>query len=198
MTEMNMIEINLAPEELKTKPRDKKTGFGLEPRYFIYLLPAVLGLLIFVHIYLAGLLMFKNSQLSSLNKKWQGMTSQRKVLDDFNKEYSLFSSEAQSVKQLSQRRVTWAKKLNNLSLSLPSGIWFREVSITPKDFTLHGSAVSLQKVEMGLIKQFMDNLKHDSGFFSDFTTLELSSVQKKTIGGYEVAEFILTGALKAQ
>ena len=193
-----MIEINLVPEEFKLKPKDKKMSFGFAPKYFTYMVPAVLGLLIFVHIYLAGLLMLKNSQLGSLNKKWQGMASQRKVVEDFNKEYSLFSSEAQAVKQLSQRRVTWAKKLNNLSLLLPPGIWFTELSVSPKDFTLHCAVVSLEKNEMGLINQFMDNLKHDSDFFKDFTALDLSSVQKKTIGGYEVAEFILTGALKAQ
>jgi hypothetical protein len=35
-------------------------------------------------------------------------------------------------------------------------------------------------------------------FFKDFTKLELSSVQKKSIGGYDVSEFVLQGEIKAK
>lgn len=196
-----MIEINLIPEDLITKPKGKKIGLGglgIEPKHAIYLVPLVLGFVLLIHVYLAGLMILKNHQFAALTKKWQNLAPQRKVLEEFNKEYSIFSSEAQSVKQLIQRRLNWAEKLNKLSSLLPSGIWFTEVSASPKDFTLRGSAVSLQKDEMSLIKQFMDNLKQDSAFFKDFNNLELGSVQKKTIGGYDIAEFILTGTLKSK
>ena len=193
-----MIELNLLPDELKVKPRGKRAGLDIESKYFIYLIPLVLGLAILVHVYLAGLLIAKNHQLKVLDKKWQGLSPQRKVLEDFNKQYSLFSAEAQTVKQLMQRRLNWAEKLNKLSSLLPAGIWFTEVSVSGRDFSLRGSAVSLEKDDMSLIKQFLDNLKADPRFFGDFNTIELGSVQRKTVGGYDVAEFNLSGTLKSK
>jgi len=56
--------------------------------------------------------------------------------------------------------------------------------------------VSLQQEEMNAINKFMDNLKKDSVFLKDFSNLELTSVQKKVIGGYDIADFVLSAKLK--
>ena len=89
------------------------------------------------------------------------------------------------------------KKLNRLSLDLPSGIWFNEISANlKKEFILRGSVVSLKKEEMLLINQFIDNLKKDTDFFKDFSKLEMTSAQSGEIGGYEVNDFVISGVLK--
>ena len=188
--------LNLLPEELKAITKRKRTGFSIEVKYFLYLIPFILGILICAHIYLTILIIAKNSQLYILNKKWQSLEPQRKTLENFNKEYAIFSQDALAIKELTEQRINWSQKLNKLSLDLPSGIWFNEISVLGKDFILQGSVVSLQKEEMSLIKKLIDNLKNDPDFFKNFGTLELSSAQKKTIGSYEVVDFILTGTLK--
>lgn len=193
-----MIEINLLPEELKSKTKVKITGAGLEVKHFLYLIPFVLGILISVHIYLGVLSIIKNNQLRVLNNKWRILEPQRKILDNFNKEYAAVSEDATAIKQLAQQRINWAENLNKLSLYLPSGIWFNEISISQKDFVLEGSVVSLQKDELGLVNKWINNLKNDRDFFKDFSAIELSSVQKKTIGTYDVVDFILTGTLKSK
>ena len=193
-----MIEINLLPEELKVTLKRKITGFGIELKYFLYLIPFIFGILICAHIYLTILIIAKNSQLYILNKKWQSLEPQRKTLENFNKEYAIFSQDALAIKELTEQRINWSQKLNKLSLDLPSGIWFNEISVLGKDFILQGSVVSLQKEEMSLIKKLIDNLKNDPDFFKDFNTLELSLAQKKTIGSYEVVDFILTGTIKSK
>ena len=193
-----MIEINLLPEELKAKSKAKKFGVGIEIKYFLYLIPFVVGLLICVHIYLAILNITKNNQLRTLNNKWQELQPQRKILEDFNKEYAILSEDAAAIQQLTKQRINWAEKLNKLSVNLPSGIWFNEISISSRDFTLQGSVVSLQKEELSLINKLIDSLKNDTTFFKDLNNLELSSVQKKIIGGYYIADFILQGTLKSK
>jgi len=193
-----MIEINLLPEELKAKSKAKKFGVGIEIKYFLYLIPFVVGLLICVHIYLAILNITKNNQLRTLNNKWQELQPQRKILEDFNKEYAILSEDAAAIQQLTKQRINWAEKLNKLSVNLPSGIWFNEISIFSRDFTLQGSVVSLQKEELSLINKLIDSLKNDTTFFKDLNNLELSSVQKKIIGGYDIADFILQGTLKSK
>lgn len=191
-----MIEINLLSEALKVKPKFKKIGIGIESRYLVYLMPLVFVILIFAHIYLVTLNIIKHQQFSMLNNKWQKLTPQRQMLENFKKEHELLSGDAKAIQQFSAQMTTWSEKLNKLSLNLPSGIWFNEFALTQKDFTLKGSVVSLQKEEIALINKFMDNLKNDSIFFKDFNNLELSSAQRKVIGGYEIVDFVLKGTLK--
>jgi len=194
-----MIEINLLPEELKAKPKSPKTsfsGFSITREYFIYLPVLIFGILICTHIYLTIVFLAKSQGLRILENKWKQLEPQRKTLEDFNKEYAIFTQDSQTIQQLTGQRVIWSEKLNKLSLNLPSGIWFNEISITSRDFTLRGSVVSLQQQEMDLIKKFIDNLKDDAVFFGNFTNLELSSMQRRIIGGYDILDFVLVGTLK--
>lgn len=199
----NMIEINLLPEELKTKTRSKKPASGAEPfifetKYIFYIVPLVFSILICTHIYLGLAYFVKSGQLRQLSNKWQSLEPQRKELEVFNSEYAVISENAKAIQQLSQSRINWAQKLNLLSLGLPSGVWYNEISITANDFILQGSVVALQKEELTLINKLISNLKNDPVFFKDFNNLELNSVQKRNIGGYDIADFVLQGALKSK
>ena len=194
-----MIEINLLSEELRVKTRAKgaehiglaKIAALSREQLFIYAIPALLGLLVFVHIIFAAATIFKNAQLGSLNRKLLALAPQKNELDEFNKEYSAVSQDASFIRLLTEKRILWAKKLNKLSLNLPPGIWFNDISVNAKDITIQGSVISLQKEEVGLINKLLENLKADSEFSGDFTGFELTSVQKKNIGGYDIADFIL-------
>lgn len=199
-----MIEINLLSEELRVKARAKgvehaglaKIAPFSREQLFIYAIPVLLGLFVSVHILFAVITIFKNTQLGSLNQRLLALAPQKKELDEFNKEYSVVSQGTGFVQLLTGKRILWAQKLNKLSLNLPPGIWFNDISINAKDITIQGSVISLEKEEVGLINKLLDNLKADGEFSGDFTNFELTSVQKKNIGGYDIADFILTGALK--
>ncbi len=191
-----MIEINLLPEELKAKPKSAKPGIGIEAKYFLYAIPLALCILICAHVYLGIINITQNSKLKILNEKWLSLEPQRKELEAFNKEYAVLSEDAQAIQKLTEQKLNWSEKLNKLSLNLPPGIWFNELFVSDKDLLLQGSVISLQKEEMSLLKKLIDNLKNDASFFKDFNNLELSSVQTKTIGGYDIADFVLVGTLK--
>lgn len=187
-----MIEINLIPQELKVKTKK----FGISPDYFIYFVPLVFGVLICIHIYLSILSIIDGHKFRALNNKWQGLGSERKILEDFKNEHEVLSADVKITQQLISQRLNWSEKLNRLSLDLPSGIWFNEISFKSKDFLLMGSVVSLQKEEMNLINRLISSLKADTAFFKDFYSIELSSVQRRVIGGYDIVDFILVGRLK--
>ena len=190
-----MIEINLLPSELKTKSKIADR-LRIESKHLVYFIGLVFAILIVVHIYLAAVNIIWNYRFSALNNKWQSLESQRKTLEAFKQEYKALSEDARIIQQWTQQRVDWAEKLNKLSLNLPSGIWFSEISLSDKNFVLRGSVVSLQKEEMGLINKFLDNLKKDTVFSKDFNNLELSSLELGTVGGYDVTSFILNSTLK--
>jgi len=197
-----MIEINLLPEELKVRIKARKLPLesiqNVEKKNFLYIIPAVFILLLCLHVYFLFVNFAKGSELRALSNKWQALAPQRLELENFNKEYALFSEDARLMQQMAERRVNWAQKLNQLSLGLPSGVWFSEISMAQGKFTLHGSAISLENEGMSLIKKFMDNLKADAVFFKDFQQLELGSAQSEKIGSYDVIDFVLNGALKAK
>lgn len=191
-----MIEINLLPEQLKARAASRKEKVTIEVKYFVYLIPFALVFLLLVHIYLGVLLVAKHNQIASLNKKSQSLEPEKKQLEIFNKENALQTQDSSAIKAWLDERVVWSEKLAVLSKSLLPGIWFSELSITPKDFTLRASVVSLQKEEMHFVKKFIDNLKTDTAFFKDFFSLELSSVQSRTIGNFDVLDFTLNGTLR--
>ena len=203
---MNMIEINLLPEELRVNAKPKSSqqgtlknsvGFNQE-QLFIYAIPVLLGLFICAHLYLAVATIFKNGQLVSLNRKWAQMQPQKKTFDEFNKEFSTLSENALITQTLTGKRILWAQKLNKLSLNLPAGVWFNDISMNSQNMIIQGSVISLQKEEVSLINKLLDSLKADTEFAGDFSGFELSSVQKRSIEGYDIADFVLVGGLKAK
>ncbi len=199
-----MIEINLLPEELKIKIKGRQEHSGaktplaqMQEKLFIYGLGVILGLLILAHFYFMVQFVLKNNKLNSLNRKWAGMSAQRKVLDEFQGT-SGAGQEAGLLGQLNRQRVLVSQKLNELSLQLPPGVWFDEISFNANTLTIKGSVVSLKKEEIQLINKLLDNLKTTGSFAKDFYGFELTKVQQRSLGGYDITDFILTGLSKAK
>jgi Tfp pilus assembly protein PilN len=196
-----MIEINLLPEDLRIAPQQgTKFNFAniLEARYLKYVLAAAFALLICTHIFLLLLVLARGNQFHRLNSKWQSLAPQRELLEDFKKDFSGLAADMETVRKLSEQRILWAQKLNKISLSVPSGLWFNELSFSGRNFILSGSVLSLGRDEMTLINLLMNALKNDPKFFKDFQSLELTSEQKKAVGGYDISDFLLTGSLKVK
>jgi len=191
-----MLEINLLPADLKPKP--KKPGIDLESKETLYLIPLVFGIIIIIQLFLVGILMFKNVEMKLLSARWQKMETQRKALEEFRSQTAQLSEDARALQKVSSASVKWAPKLNKLSLDLPPGIWFRELSLKGGILSLKASVVSLEQSEIGMINQFLDNLKKDKDFFADFAKVDLGTIEKRTVGTYGVADFTVTGALKSQ
>lgn len=197
MCSLMMIEINLLPQEMRDKI--SKAGRGSRLKQASYFAYAVFIILLAIHIFLAAALFSKSVQARKLNSEFKKFQLQKEALGKLNKQgYSLFSDDSKAIQQLVAAALNWAQKLNRLSLDLPPGIWFNEITANAEDFTLKGSVISFQKEEMSLINRFMGALEADGDFFKDFSKLELSSVQRKTVGGYEVVDFILIGTIKAR
>lgn len=198
-----MIEINLLPEELRNKivkanKPESVPGAGLEPKHFLLIIPLIFAFLLSAQLIagLTGIVRF--SRLNALNGKWKSLSSDRKALEEFSDKYSLVSGDEQVIQQLLRDRIIWSEKLNKLSLYLPSGVWFEELSANQKELVLKGAVISLNKEELNLINQFIARLKNDPVFFKDFNTLELGSAQKNTLGSYDITEFNLNSTLKAK
>ena len=201
-----MIEINLLPEELRVKTKEKagnqaaiKRGLSFNhDQLFVYAIPALLVLLVLAHFYFMIITVSKNWRLASLSRKWTDLAPQKKALDEFSREFSAVSQDAGLTQLLIEQRILWAQKLNKLSLNLPVGVWFNDISLAKQNITIHGSVISLKMEELNLINKLLDTLKADNEFFKDFASFELSNVQKRAVGSYDIAEFVFAGVLKSK
>jgi len=197
-----MIEINLIPEELRNRVgKPVKTvangsATKLSPQLLILCIPVIFVLLVITHSYFIFLGLTRTAQLKTLKAKWENSLLQRKSLEEFNAEYSFVSTDARDTEKLLLERVNWSEKLNKLSLSLPAGVWLEYISVSGKEFYLRGKAVSLDKAEVSLIRNYVDGIKNQPQFMKNFSFLEISSIKKSAIGAYEIADFSLTGAYK--
>jgi len=191
-----MIELNLLPEDLKVKAK-KIDVKSIPPVYFIYCLAAAAGILILLHLAYAGVGTYQGLRLNSLKAKWAALEPDRAALEDFKSQLEAFSADAKAMQKLLKLRISWSQKLNRLSADLPKGIWFNDLALNQKELTVKCSVVSpLQREEYALINKFIDSLKADGLFAPDFSEIKLASTQKRTIGSYEVVDFIVTGAIK--
>lgn len=188
-----MIEINLIPEEFKIKV---KKSSAPDIKRMLYLIPLGIIILLLAHISLGVSNVSLNSKYRVLNAKWKELEPQRKKWEVSNKENLLLIEEDNISQQLLSERISWADKLNKLSLRLPSGIWFNEIVLLNKEFTLKAVVFSLAKEEMGLINKFLTSLKDDAGFACIFKSLELGSIKREMINNYDIISFSITGAVK--
>lgn len=189
-----MIEINLLPEEFKVKI--KKSDASVDSKKILYLIPLGVSILLLAHICLGAVNISLNYKYKSLNAEWKAIEPQIKAFEESNKENGLLRDDDLILQKLVKERVNWADKLNKLSLYLPSGIWFNELMVLNKEFTLKAMVVSMAKTEMGLINKFLLGLRHDKVFFRDFKSLELGPIKREKFGGYDISSFSLAGSLK--
>jgi len=187
-----MIEINLLPEELKTRAQKK----AAEPDKYLFLIPLFFGLLLLLHLTFGLMQVSRALRLQVLKRQWSMLSPEIKKLEGFKKEFESYSLDGKIREELLAKNTKWSEKLNKLSLDLVPGVWFNEIAVGKKDILIKGSVVSLEKKEVDLINRFMSNLKSDAEFMKDFLSLDLGSVQKKKIGTFDVVDFSVTAVLK--
>ncbi len=189
-----MIEINLLPEELKAKV--KKPPVDNQPDYMPFIGIALAGLIILVNLVLGVNSLVKSVQVKSLSAKWKKMLPQQKVAEEFKRGFISNPEDTAIISQLLAQKISWPRKLNELCLSLPNGVWFNNLALNDKVFALSCTVISLQKDEMSRINKFIDNLRQNKNFSKDFKKLEIGAVQRKVIGSYDVVDFVFAGELK--
>lgn len=198
-----MIRINLIPVELKKDQKPKASfEFGipeLGPRLLkpaLYLLSVLIGL----HFLLALSILAKSVSLRTLNYKWQRLQPDRAEVERVNSEIANIEKTAFPIRQLIEKRVLWAKELNQLSDSMSTGVWLTKLFIETqiKDakkgeyariLNLEGCAASLYGDETALVAKFVKALQADKEFFKYFSDLKLGPMEKGTLESIPVMNF---------
>ena len=194
-----MIEINLAPEELRKKRKKRLLPGGLQIPMEVVIGSAggLIILLFLVHVFLTISLIIKKTQYNGLNAKWEQVRPQKESVDKILQELRSLQAQHEDVKTMIETgNIVWSQKLNILSDSLPKGVWLRSIVLKEKMFYIDGSAISRQDNEMIGVHNFVSILKASPDFLSNLSDLELGSIQSRDVKNIEVADFIIKSELK--
>ena len=193
-----MIDINLAPENLKKKKKSSTlSAMNVPQEIVVGLVGGLLALLLFVHIILQGVIFFQFIQHARLNKEWESLKPEKENTDKILTDLRVLQTKIKNVENLTTaKRILWSKKLNDISDSIPREIWLTKVSLEEKILTIEGSAVSKNQDQMVSVGNFTTKLKEQKTFMKDFSSLEVGVMQRRKIQTTEIADFSVTAKLK--
>ena len=190
-----MIEINLLPEDQRVK---KAAAAPSQLENAVFIIPVILIVVIVIHLYLGIVYMSRKGVYAGLEKKWSSLEPQKKEILGLKNEIDAFSADARIVEGFMKGRIELAPKINKLSMHLPPGIWFNDVSYGRRQLVVRASVVSLKIDEMDIINTFVEDLKSDNDFSEDFGSIDVGAVVRRTVGSYDVVDFVLTAPLASK
>lgn len=196
---MIMIRLNLVPEQFrKGKAGFLEGGIGSYPREVIFgILVAIIGVLLLIHALLGGAALYKMVRHEVLAVRWNSMAADKKALDTLTSETQTLQKRMMTMRPISSAQgIVWARFLNQVSDSVPKGVWLREVRYETDSLTIHGSAVSKMKNEMIIAGNFVSALKEEPVIKENFSGIDIDSIQRRENTPLEVADFSLKAKRK--
>ncbi|MBN1872220.1 MAG: hypothetical protein JW800_06585 [Candidatus Omnitrophica bacterium] len=209
-----MISINLLPKEMRKKQIEMRQ---------IPLLPIAavfLGLIVFLHLSFILAVNVKTRSLKRLETSWQKIQPERQEAERYKDELVSMRSKIDAIDSLIEGRMSWAKKLSDLSDAIIPGVWLNKlwlekkvsvvsagptvtsdaprppVTITEKTLHLSGSVIATGGEETAAIGKFIRSLEKNQGFFKDFKEIKSASIQRANLKDVEVMNFELIGYFK--
>ena len=133
-----------------------------------------------------------------LKKQWQAISPQKEKVDGVISEMRQLQTELKTIQPIAlESQVFWSQKLNILSDQLPHGVWLKKI-ILNKDhvFMVYGSTIVKENAELINVHRFTSNLKKDPHFLEHLSSFDLGSIQRRTVGHSDIADFLLTTKVK--
>lgn len=209
-----MIEINLLPEDLRVRQKNKETkqiDISRIPLKQIVII--AIAIFVVLQILAATTLFLKRNSFKKLDQRLKALEPQYKIAQSLKFDARRLNSRLSAVNELTSKSILWSKKLSDLSSAITDGIWLHELSLKDEEgqkarqampadkqaqpsgrqaMLLKGSAVSYPGgEETALIGSFINSLKSNQDFFEDFEDIKLKSSQMRRIVELEVMDFTI-------
>jgi len=191
-----MIEINLVPDHLRKKSKSSIfpfTALRVPREAIIGLVGGLIVLLVLVHVFFQVIIFVKFAQHAHQKAQWASILPEKEKLDVILNEMRSLDGKLKAIEQITTgERLSWAQKLNDISDSLPKGVWLNKISLGEKVLLIDGSVVSREKGEIASVGHFVTNLKKQKGFMQGLQNIEVGTIQKRKIKSVEAADFLIT------
>lgn len=195
-----MIEINITPEHLRKKQKTRilaSSIFHFSREALIGLIGGFLVFLFSIHFILQMIVFVNYAQYKRNQKQWAHILPEKQKADIIIFELRDLQGKIKSIEKVrTEKRILWSQKLNEISDTLPRGVWLNKMSVNQTVLLIDGSVVSKSKDEMASVSSFASNLKNNSKFMQGLKSLELGSMQRRQIKAADLADFIITVKLQ--
>lgn len=186
-----MIDINLIPAVSGKNSKDSSSlAINIPKEILLGVGIGVVLLMMVVHLLLGFVWLTGFGQLSVHQAKWQTLLPDKKILDAINNESKDIKRKTNILSDMTTKKsVIWALKFNAISDALPRGLWIRRMTLDKGGLSMEGSVVSKTKNEINNVGLFISVLKKNSDFMSNFSSLEVNSIQRGKTNAIEVTDF---------
>jgi hypothetical protein len=194
-----MIKIDLLPQGVrKDKTGLLDGGFGsVASEVVLGIFLAAGAFLLVVHLLLAATAVAKIAQHKMLEARWQGMAAQKSAYDTVFNEAKALQARMNTLRPITAERGSiWSRLMNDVSDSVPKGVWLKELSLNKKVLTISGSSVSRVQAEMMAAGSFASALKERQTVKDSFTGVDVDSIQRRDLQGLSIADFTIKAKLK--
>jgi len=199
-----MIEINLLPEEYRAKKsvfqKIDLSGIDFKKVPVAKIATMSLAALVLFHMLLFLTGISSRAYLGILTRKYEKLLPQKREADALRDESEYITKKVKTIDGLMVKRFSWARKLNSLSDSLTPGVWLSELyydeTVTEKAavryLVLSGYASKMGEEGTALVGRFIQSLKDNREFYSDFSAIELGSIKSDKWDDQEIMRFTIT------
>jgi len=193
-----MIELNLLPEQLKVKKKQKIEWAELP------IIPVIVWVVIStigIHALSILFVEMNRGSMKTLKKEWENYAPKKKEMEELTKKLSSINAKVTSIEELEESRIVWARKMNNINDSMLPSIWLSSFSLkaglkTKTTLFLEGYATGVSEEGTASVGRFINSLKHNEEFFSGLEDIELEDMRRSVVEKKEVMKFRLSIPLK--
>lgn len=169
---------------------------NIPPEVFVGLIGGFLALILFINILLQVAVFFVVLNDKRLEKVWKGMEAERArvgaVMESLERSRQKFSI-VEDIKK--GTKISWAQKLNIVSDIILPGIWLDRFVLDKDKIEIHGYSVSKKGDYLTNINRFSAALKANTCFVKGMKSVEVASIERKTIEAAGLASFTITATL---
>lgn len=220
-----MIEINLLPQEYRKKePRFKGveiSQLNLQNIPVMYIVAVVAGFLLVAQVSLFMLSLYGKSQISSLNKKYDGIKPQKQKFDELSSKAAITRKKISAIDDLMGKRFKWAGMLNEIGDSITPGIWLTSLSydeksveklvprtqnknstepppppirqvVLSRNLVISGYAAGAGEQGAALVGKLIKSMKDEAGLSEKFGDVVLGSIKSEKVEDQDVMNFRIT------
>ncbi len=198
-----MISINLLPDEFKKTQAARKpflTNITQAKTLLVKGLIAVVSAAAGVNLLLALLVLLNGIALKNLNHKWQARQSQIAEIKKSKTESTVLENEINPMKELIEKRFSWARPVNQIGGLITSRIWIKRLSVqnktpdpqkkeTIKILNMEGCVASKYGNEAAAVAKFIKALQDNKEFRAHFEDIRLGPMDKGVAGNVPVMNF---------
>lgn len=201
-----MLKINLLSPELRRKEKRKVVVFEATKTLLILIIAGEIIAFISLYTFFNMQVNAKKKKLNEINAEIARLEIEVKEVESKEEEARELEKRIQVIDQLMFSRLSWARRLNEISNLVPDNIWLTSLSlsqstvsspgggasVTKNVLVLRGKALALPgERAVNLIGVFMNNLKFNPSFFENFSDIEFIGTTSEKSGEKEVVGFEL-------